>query len=191
MRTNKIIKHQGYNIVQIDKKVPTFSFFKSVFVNEKLFSHTELEQILAHERIHIRQKHSFDLLIIQLMILFQWFNPLVWRIQKSMKTVHEYLADRKVLEQGYQLFDYQSLLLSQLISIRSVELVNNFNLLSIKKTIAMMNKVKSGFFAKLKAIVAIPIIVVVFVLFADFSLGKTNLNAGSPDLNTELGLKRI
>jgi hypothetical protein len=165
---------EGVRILKVPKNLPSFSFFNYVFLNEDLLTPAELAQVIAHEKVHIRQKHSIDLLIAQVITIFQWFNPLVWRIQKSMKTVHEYLADREVLKQGFELFDYQSLLLSQLISIRSVELVNNFNLLSIKKRIAMMNKIQSGFTAKLKALFAIPIITVLFLLFAKCSFDQSD-----------------
>ena len=179
---------QGLHLIQVNDKVPSFSFFNYVFINKNLVTTAELEQVIAHEKIHAKQKHSIDLLIAQAMTIFQWFNPLVWRIRKSMKTIHEYLADREVLQQGYELFDYQSLLLSQLISIRSVELVNNFNLLSIKKRIAMMNKIKSGFLAKLKALFAIPIITIVFLLFADLSLDKTISSSANNDPVTISGV---
>lgn len=165
---------EGIRILKVPKNLPSFSFFNYVFLNEDLLTPAELAQVIAHEKVHIRQKHSVDLLIAHVITIFQWFNPLVWRIQKSMKTVHEYLADREVLRQGFELFDYQSLLLSQLISIRSVELVNNFNLLSIKKRIAMMNKIQSGFTAKLKALFAIPIITAVFLLFANFTFDQSD-----------------
>jgi biopolymer transport protein ExbD len=164
---------EGVHVLQVPNKLPSFSFFNYVFINKSLLTPDELAQVIAHEKVHVQQKHSVDLLIAHVITIFQWFNPLVWRIQKSMKTVHEYLADREVLRQGFELFDYQSLLLSQLISIRSVELVNNFNLLSIKKRIAMMNKIKSGFTAKLKALFAIPIITAIFLLFANFSFEKS------------------
>lgn len=167
---------EGVHVLQVPNKLPSFSFFNYVFINKNLLTPDELAQVIAHEKVHVRQKHSIDLLIAHVITIFQWFNPLVWRIQKSMKTVHEYLADREVLKQGFELFDYQSLLLSQLISIRSVELVNNFNLLSIKKRIAMMNKIKSGFTAKLKALFAIPIITAVFLLFANFTFDQSDSN---------------
>lgn len=160
----------GYKLVNTQDKVPSFSFFNRVYINKNELTPIEFKQVLAHELIHVKQKHSLDLLIAQAMTIFQWFNPLVWRLQKSMKIVHEYIADRKVVEQGYELFDYQSLLLSQLVSIRSVELVNNFNLLSIKKRIAMMNKTKSGKMAKLKAFLVIPILVAAFFVFADMTV---------------------
>ncbi len=169
---NKAIKEKDYTLVLLSDEVPSFSFMRWIFINKEALTNSEFEQVLAHEKIHVKQKHTVDLLLAHVIITFQWFNPLTWRIQKSIKSCHEYIADRHVLTQGHQLFDYQSLLLSQLISIRSVELVNNFNLLSIKKRIAMMNKIKSGRLAKLKAIIVLPLLAVAFLFFANMTKGK-------------------
>lgn len=172
IKKNKTVVKNGYVMVFIKEEVPSFSFLKWVFVNKEALKHEEFEQVLAHEKVHVQHKHSVDLLLAHIITTFQWFNPLTWRLQKSLKTCHEYIADRQVLNQGHELFDYQSLLLSQLISIRSVELVNNFNLLSIKKRIAMMNKIKSGRIAKFKAILIIPMLVIAFLFFANMT-GKS------------------
>ncbi|MCW3786505.1 M56 family metallopeptidase [Plebeiibacterium sediminum] len=168
---NKTEKYGSYTLVLLTEEVPSFSFLRWIFINKEALTDSEFKQVLEHERIHVKQKHTVDLLLAQIIISFQWFNPLTWRIQKSIKSCHEYIADRHVLEQGHQLFDYQSLLLSQLISIRSVELVNNFNLLSIKKRIAMMNKIKSGRLAKLKAIIVLPLLAVAFLFFVNMTKG--------------------
>ncbi|TLX77085.1 hypothetical protein E9993_05220 [Labilibacter sediminis] len=180
IRTNRTIETNGVQLVLVEDNVPSFSFLRWVFLNKNSLKQEEYEQVLAHEKVHVQHKHSVDLLLAQMITLLQWFNPLTWRIQKSMKTCHEYIADRKVIEQGHTLFDYQSLLLSQLISIRSVELVNNFNLLSIKKRIAMMNKSKSGRIAQLKALLVIPILSFAFVFFAnctDENINNSNKQA--------------
>ena len=169
---NKTISHDGYTIVLLREEMPSFSFLKWVFVNKEALKPEEFQQVITHEKVHVDHKHSVDLILAQVIAILQWFNPLTWRIQKSLKTCHEYIADRQVIDQGHELFDYQSLLLSQLISIRSVELVNNFNLLSIKKRIAMMNKIKSGRSAKLKALFSIPMLVVAFFFFAEV-VGKS------------------
>ncbi|MBN1118265.1 MAG: hypothetical protein JXA77_13735 [Bacteroidales bacterium] len=177
-KKNKKENIDGLKLVTLDKEMPSFSFFNRIFINRNILTASQFEQVFAHEKIHANQKHSFDLLLAHVFTIFQWFNPLVWRMHKSMKIVHEYIADRKVVEQGYELFDYQSLLLSQLISIRSVELVNNFNLLSIKKRIAMMNKMKSGHMAKLKAIVAVPLVMLVFFVFSDLTFADSDVISG-------------
>jgi len=170
IKNNPVSIDKGFKIVQMQGDVPPFSFFRYVFVNINALSHNDLQKILAHEKVHIRQNHSFDLLLAHGISVLQWFNPFAWLLQKSVKTTHEYIADRKVVDQGYQLIDYQSLLLSQLISIRSVELVNNFNLISIKKRIAMMTKNKSGFSSKLKALVIIPFALILFFVFSDMTV---------------------
>ncbi|TAJ08137.1 hypothetical protein DMA11_21590 [Marinilabiliaceae bacterium JC017] len=162
-------KEDGIKLVLIKDEVPPFSFLRWIFVNPHILKPEEYEQVLLHEKVHVKHKHTMDLLLVHIITIFHWFNPVTWRIQKSIKTCHEYIADREVVRHGHGLFDYQSLLLSQLISIRSVELVNNFNLLSIKKRITMMNKNKSGRWAQLKAIATIPLMLSAFFLFADMT----------------------
>ena len=91
-------------------------------------------------------------------------------MRKALKTTHEYIADRQVIDKGFERIDYQALLLKQVIGYHSVELVNNFNLKPIKNRIAMMNKTKSGLPAKLKATLVAPFALLIFFLFADFTL---------------------
>jgi len=190
---HSVVERFGIKIVLMPQEVPPFSFFRYVFIHEKVMNLPEFEQILAHERVHIFQSHSTDLLLAQALVIFQWFNPLVWQVQKAIKINHEFIADDKVVNSGFELFDYQTLLLSQLISIRSVELVNNFNLISIKKRITMMTKIKSGFQAKLKALVAIPVTIILLFLFTDLTISSPTIrfsnyspvtfNLNKPNLN--------
>ena len=100
--------------------------------------------------------------------VFQWFNPFAWQIRKALKTTHEYIADRQVIDRGVERIDYQSLLLKQVIGYHSVELVNNFNLKPIKKRIAMMNKNKSGLPARLKAALVAPFAILIIFPFCRF-----------------------
>ncbi len=169
IRKNPHIREGRFIIVQLQEEIPPFSFFRYVFVNKEVYEKEDFEKILAHECTHVRQIHSFDLILAHSLNILQWFNPLAWQLQKAIKTNHEYLADKQVVDQGFELFDYQSLLLTQLISIRSVELVNNFNLLSIQKRIAMMTKIKSGFAAKLKVLLIVPFGIALFFFFANLT----------------------
>jgi len=164
--------NDGVKLVKMDEEVPPFSFFRFVFLHSETTSHSGFSQILAHEKVHIVQRHSLDLILAHLLTIIQWFNPFAWLINNAMKTNHEYIADRSVVDQGYELFDYQSLLLKQMISIRSVELVNNFNLINIKKRIAMMTRIKSGLAAQMKALVVIPAAMFVFFFFAEITFAK-------------------
>ncbi len=176
IKRNPKLKDKGHRLILLNNEIPPFSFFRYIFVNKEATTLKEFEQILAHEKVHVSQRHSIDLYLAHVLTVFQWFNPMVWQLQKAIKTTHEYIADSKVVKQGFELFDYQSLLLSQLISIRSVELVNNFNLLFIKKRIAMMTKNKSGFPAKLKALLIIPTALIIFFLFSNLTIKSPVFN---------------
>jgi len=169
-KRNRVTRQEGFRMVEIKEDISPFSFFRFLFINNGTFNDSELYHVLEHEKAHIRQKHSMDHLFAHGLAVFQWFNPFAWQMSKALKTTHEYIADRQVIDRGIEMFDYQSLLLKQVIGYHSVELVNNFNLKPIKKRIAMMNKSRSGVPAKFKAMLVAPVAILVFFLFADFTL---------------------
>jgi hypothetical protein len=145
----------GVKIIKLPHPTTPFSFLNYVFVYAPVADTSDFDQILTHERIHIREKHSVDLLFVQLAASLLWFNPVVWRLIKSLKTTHEYIADKKTIQSGYSVEEYQALLLRQLISNNSLELVHNFNLSFTKKRITMMTHKKSGWSGKIKLTVTI------------------------------------
>ncbi|WP_416864171.1 MAG: M56 family metallopeptidase [Imperialibacter sp.] len=157
----KVIAHHpheklgGMKVVKLPQPISPFSFLNYVFVADSLVDSSEFQQILAHEKTHIEQRHSIDLLIVQLLAAFLWFNPVIWQLIKSLKTTHEYIADKNIITSGYSLVEYQTLLLKQLISNNSFGLVHNFNLSFIKKRITMMTNKQSGWSGKVKVAMAI------------------------------------
>ncbi|MGL1888101.1 MAG: M56 family metallopeptidase [Reichenbachiella sp.] len=151
---------EGVTVVKLPQRIAPFSFLNSVFVSEELLETKEFVQILAHEKTHIKQRHSVDLLIVQLLAAVLWFNPVVWLLIKSLKTTHEYIADKKMITQGYSLVEYQSLLLRQLISNNSFGLVHNFNLSFIKKRITMMKIKETGWTGKVKFVLVLSVVTV-------------------------------
>ncbi|MGM0408633.1 MAG: M56 family metallopeptidase, partial [Bacteroidota bacterium] len=192
IKSNKLKIQHGVKIIELDKKLPPFSFLGYVFLSKDLISKNKQEQILMHEKEHIKQFHSVDLLIAHFITIIQWFNPFVWLLQKAIKNNHEYLADSQVVKKGYNLLNYQELLLNQFISIPSVQLVNNFNLISIKNRIRMMNKIKSGFAAKLKALLIIPAALLTFILFANLTLnGPGNVLTNLSFLETQKNMSQL
>ncbi len=160
----------GFRMVTMEEDISPFSFFRYLYINKSTLSEDDLHNVLEHEKAHISQRHSLDHLFAHALAVFQWFNPFAWQIRNALKTTHEFIADRHVLDRGFALVDYQTLLLKQIIGYHSVELVNNFNLKPIKKRIAMMTKIRSGRPARLKAILVIPFAIVLFLLFADFTV---------------------
>lgn len=137
-------ERDGLTLVKLDHQVAPFSFMKYVFVWKAQVKEAEFQQILDHERTHVRERHSIDLMIVQFLAALQWFNPAAWWLIKSLKTTHEYRADQQMISKGYSVNEYQTLLLQQLISNNSYGLVHNFNLTFIKKRIAMMKIQKIG-----------------------------------------------
>jgi beta-lactamase regulating signal transducer with metallopeptidase domain len=154
----------GVKVIKIPSPIAPFSFLNYVFVPNSLNNPPDFDQIMAHEKIHIEQRHSIDLIFVQLLAAFLWFNPLIWQLIKSLKTTHEYIADKKIINAGYSLVEYQSLLLRQLISNNSFGLVHNFNLSFIKKRITMMEIKKSGWEGRAKVAMVL-CAVVLFSLF--------------------------
>ena len=117
-----------------------FSFLRSVFVNPEVFTESELQQVLRHERTHIRQRHTWDLLFTEAVRVMQWFNPFIYLYTRELSSVHEYLADEVVLSCGFSRRDYLELLYKQLCVGKFVPVGNSFRHLLTKKRILMMSQ---------------------------------------------------
>ena len=117
-----------------------FSFLRSVFVNPEVFTESELQQVLRHERTHVRQRHTWDLLFTEAVRVMQWFNPVIYLYARELSSVHEYLADEAVLSCGTSRRDYLELLYKQLCVGKFVPVGNSFRHLLTKKRILMMNQ---------------------------------------------------
>lgn len=154
----------GLQVIQLPELKSPFSFMKTVFIPEGLEKSQALDQILAHEKTHVRQGHTYDLIYVQLMAAVFWFNPFIWRLINALKTIHEYIADEKVINKGYSLVAYQTMLLRQVISDNSHELVHNFNLSFIKRRIAMMNHKKSGWTGRTKVMFTFSITLILAIV---------------------------
>lgn len=144
-------------LAEPDGNIP-FSFLRSVFVNPEVFTDNELQQVLAHERAHIRQRHTADLLFLEAVKVLQWFNPLIYLYLRELKSVHEYLADEEVLAQGAVKHDYLELLYKQLCMGKFVPVGNSFRHFITKKRIQMMNQKEKRRMSAWWLIALIPII---------------------------------
>lgn len=157
--------YNNYKVISIQKDISPFAFLNTIFINEQNIEKDKLDNILYHESIHIKQKHTIDLLLLEIVTVIQWFNPFVYFYKQSLKTTHEYLSDEKVIEQGFDSDEYKLLLLKQKIGVQP-GFANNFNKSLTLKRITMMNQKKSKSVAKLKVLFAIPVIAVSLVLFS-------------------------
>ena len=183
-----ISRTDGMNIVFTDRDYSPFSFFNIIFLHSPERAE-ELCTILEHEQVHIRQKHSMDLLIIELVTILQWFNPFVWFTGRSLKTIHEFLADQGVLKNGFNKIDYQQLLIHRAMGIQVNNLTNNFNVSLIKKRIVMMKKSNSTAIARLKLAIALPALMAVLIIFPGGSVNQILAQTTKQEPQKETGKK--
>lgn len=162
---SEVKRHGKLRYVLTEKNYAPFSFFNYIFISEKLESE-DLKKILVHESIHAKQWHSVDIIIIELLAILQWFNPFIWFYKNSMQEVHEYLADRGVLKNGYNPKDYQQLIYNQVFGINGVRLANSLNYSLTKRRFLMMTKIKSPKSAILRVFLLVPVISLVVLAFS-------------------------
>ncbi len=167
LKRDGIIKEKnGYQLIITD--VPEiFSYFKYVFIPKNQYDRYNKTQILAHEAAHIALRHSWDVVLSELFIAFFWFNPLVYMYRNSLKSIHEYQADRKVVNIDGNALNYLQLLLTTIHIKNPNSLYNYFNHPILKKRIDMMTKSTSNTFAKLAYLLFLPIGILLVSAFAE------------------------
>jgi hypothetical protein len=179
LRSDKI-KDSGCIILLNHRFKNSFSFFKWIFVTIDGHSREDLDQIIAHEKIHASQYHSFDLIMIELLAAVMWFNPMVWMMKSSMQLVHEYLADEGALNTGIDKLSYQALLINQITEEKLICLSSSFNHSLIKKRLIMMTQSKTYQTTRLKVLTLIPLSVSLLMAMAIFNgLFPESLLAGT------------
>lgn len=166
VRAHRIERDNGCYLVLVDQDTQAFSFFKYVFLSKARTAQPEVQRILEHERVHIKQYHSLDILLMEFATIVQWFNPFVWPYKTSLKEIHEYLADYGVIAQGCSTPRYQLLIIEQQVGGKLFELANNFRQSQIKRRITMMSKIKSKGWAKLKILLVLPLTVLLVLVLA-------------------------
>lgn len=155
---NETEKLSTYRIVKMkDKRTSPFSFFNWIFINSEAHNEVELAEIIAHEQIHVSQHHSVDVVLSEILCIVFWWNPFAWLLKKEMKLNLEYLADKGVLESGFDSKEYQYILLQVSNRSTGIPLINNFNVSQLKKRIKMMNKKKSSIITSIKYLLVVPV----------------------------------
>ena len=152
-------KRNGYVFIEADASTSPFSFFNYIIYPKDGFSDTELDQIIAHEKVHASQFHSFDILLGQLLIIFNWFNPLAWMYHKEVQKNLEFIADEKAHSILNNKESYQYLLLKTVTPNYSLALTSNFYNSLIKKRINMLHRDKSNNMMYFKFIFIVPVLI--------------------------------
>lgn len=164
LKGEKMIYH-NQNIIITEKQVSPFSFWNTIYLGKNyLNNHTIDPRIFFHEKSHLEQKHSIDIIIVEIIKAFTWFNPSVYFYKKAIIANHEFLADESVLKNNFNIKEYQNLILEEIISSQNYNLTHTFNFKNTKKRFIMMNTKKSKL-TDLKKVISIPILIIAFGLF--------------------------
>jgi bla regulator protein BlaR1 len=174
-RVYRGIKKEGYTLVLIPKQSKAFSFFNYIFLGEEI-PDAQKEQIIAHELVHSKEKHSLDLLFFELLKIVMWFNPMVYSYQKRITLVHEYISDA-VATKSEPKDAYINQLLSNFFQVENIAFINQFYKQTlIKKRIIMMKKKQSKKMNQLKYLVLIPVLLSMLFYTSCSSSRKVNKN---------------
>jgi hypothetical protein len=178
LRQSPVERHDPFKIVVMEAAQPPFSFFNHIFINPNLVEAADFQYIMRHEQAHIEQRHSYDVLFMELLTAVFWWCPLVYMFKKSLRNVHEYAADAAVLQTAVTplhskgvlsdrspVGQYGRLLLRQNQSGMSLALANHF-FSQLKKRILMMTRHKSKRRMLVKYVLAAPIFTLLVVLLA-------------------------
>ncbi len=169
----KIKRHQsidyknGAKLVLTHKKTVPHSFLKYIFIDlEEYNSNSIKNEILKHEITHVKQKHSLDILFLEVITIFAWINPFLFLYKNAIQLNHEFLADESVAKNAESKRTYQLLLIESPIQKKSLIMVHPFNYSPIKKRIIMLNKKTSAKKALLKQMLLIPVVLVTMFIFS-------------------------
>ena len=163
-RKAKLISNDGVRIYQVDEKIIPFSFGNSIFINSKLHTENELHEIVRHEFVHVRQKHTIDIIWAEMLCIINWYNPFAWLLKRSIRQNLEFIADNKVIENGIDKKQYQYLLL-KVIGNTQFSIATQFNFSSLKKRIVMMNKTKSAKRQLGRFLFLVPVVAIILLSF--------------------------
>ncbi|WP_164732384.1 M56 family metallopeptidase [Flagellimonas oceanensis] len=158
-------KERPFLHMETEKKISPFSFFNYIFYNPKLFEPQELDSVLEHEKVHARQYHTLDILLLEVLKIFFWFNPVLWLYKSAVKQNLEYLADHFAIESATDKKSYQYLMLKQAVNTQEYTLANSFYNSLIKKRIVMLNQNQSKKINVLKTLVVAPLLGLLLVSF--------------------------
>ncbi len=160
----QLLAADGVNLYQTAEAITPFSFGNSIFINQQGHSEAELAEIIRHEFVHVRQRHTLDIVWMELVCLLNWYNPAAWLLRHAARQNLEFIADSKVLQSGVDNKAYQYLLL-KVMGAQQFRFTVPFAFSSLKKRIVMMNKLQSAKAHLVKFLFVIPLLAVLLLAF--------------------------
>ena len=172
VRIYRLLKHNPYKhldkvyLVLTKANGTPFSFFKFIFWNAEIdvTTHTG-KQMLQHELTHVQQRHSADKLLMQIVLIIGWFNPIFWLLKRELETIHEFIADNNTIQNG-DTATLATMLLAAAYPQQKFALTNPFFYSPIKRRIAMLTNTKNLKFSYARRVVVLPLLIVITLLFA-------------------------
>jgi hypothetical protein len=158
-------KVNSHPVRLLQGSISTFSFWTNIYLNPEQHQKEEIAAILKHEQVHVKDFHTFDILLAELAIVFNWFNPGAWLMRKAIKENVEFITDEKTLEMGIDRKAYQYSMLHASTGLHCSELTTNFNITSTKRRIVMMNRKRTSSLYLLSYLLVIPAIVFAIAAF--------------------------
>ena len=152
----EIVRRDGLPIAVQDGPIASFSFFRHIVMSREDFENSPI--ILQHEMMHVKCRHSVDVVLFSIITALHWFNPLVWMARNELKEVQEFEADEAVLKQGVDAAQYQLLLVRKAVGAERFQMANGFNHSKLKNRIAMMQAGKTGKAAKFAYLACLPLL---------------------------------
>ncbi|MCK0155805.1 M56 family metallopeptidase [Cellulophaga sp. F20128] len=167
IHANPKVKLDKHTNVLLSEKTTPHTFLAFIFLNKKAYENNEIPQeVLLHEITHAQQKHSIDVLLVELLQILFWFNPLIYFFKHSIKLNHEFLADYAVLKNGANATAYGKILLAFSSAASEPQLANSINYSSIKKRFTVMKKRTSKQSVWLRSLIALPIAALLLYSFS-------------------------
>lgn len=178
IRWGRVTDEGDFKMVLTGKGSPPFSFLHYLFVPEEYTLIPGYDRIVYHEREHIRQGHTWDILLLDILLIFQWFNPFIWLLKRAVRENHEYLVDRAVLRSGITPAEYKNLLLSGFAG-PQVYAAHHFNYSLLKNRFNMMTKIPSRRSAGIKISFGLIMALALVVVFACEKKSSTTMESGT------------
>ena len=150
-------EEDGCKIIVTDRDIDPFSWMRYIVLSRKDWE-GDHAPIITHEKAHIGFRHSMELLVVDVLSAFQWFNPAIWMLRADLRELHEYEADDAVLRSGANIKEYQYLLIKKAVGKSGYSVANSFNHSILKNRITMMSKSKSSLMRGLRVLYLLPLI---------------------------------
>jgi hypothetical protein len=187
---NVISEVKSFRIIEIPSSNVACTFNKTIFLGEDL-SKSERDQIVAHEIIHVQQKHSYDLVFFEILKILFWFNPLIYIYQNRIAALHEFIADSNVVK-TIEKRSYYEQLLNTAFNTQNISFINQFfNHSLIKKRIVMLQKSKSKTIAKFKYLVILPLMLMMLTIVSCTQDDSQSITTGEESLLEQLDKLQI